>query len=599
MNRLHFLILGVGLAAGAFGQTQNFFTGNNVTGQLVFTTTVNVTKQAQLAQSSSTQNQVPPYLPSAIRADFASEPRTLRAALQSRSGRLGGQSSTDLRLAPYQDFTQAANATSQSLTVGSSSSFGFSSLTAFEQRNANDGNQFDVEPPSEGLAVSNGFVVHGVNNAFQVYNTSGTPLLATTLSTNQVFGVSPAINWTTGVYGVYPTDIRIFYDQTMNRWLVLQRAQDYDVLGNALPSSRLYLAVSQTGDPTQTYNIYVMNTTDSGNLGCPCIADYPQVAADQYGIYVSYNEYNTGLSFLDASILAISKASLTSGISMPNIVQFIIPTITGYEFAIQPAATPVNASYFIADGGLQYFVSSLSTFSFDSHLAIWAMTNTSSLGSNPNLALIETTVPTLSYSTPNPVRQRPGSTPYGTSLGLPLEFLDGGDFRVQSTMYAGGQLWVTLETLTTDTSGNFVTAIAYIIFSPSYRSGVIDAPVLRQGTLLVNGNHLLRPALAVNPQGSGAIVCTLVGPNYFPSAAFVTINLSSTGSVLQVAGVGYAPEDGFSGYLSGSGIARWGDYSAAVADSAGSIWMATEYIPNSARTMYVNWGTFITKVVPQ
>ena len=401
------------------------------------------------------------------------------------------------------------------------------------------------------------------------------------------------------MYGVYPTDIRVFYDQTMNRWLVLQRAEDYDVLGNALASSHLYLAVSQTSDPTQTYNIYVMNTTNSNHLGCPCVADYPQLAADQYGIYISYNEYDSGLSFLDASILAISKASLTSGLSMPNMVQFIIPTITGYEFAIQPAATPVNASYFIADGGLQYFVSSQSSFSFDSNLAIWAMTNTSSLGGNPNLTLTEVTVPTLSYSTPNPVRQRPGSTPYGTSLGRPLEFLDGGDFRVQSTMYAAGQLWVTLETLTTDTSGNFVTGIAYIIFSPSYRSGTISAPVLRQGTLLVTGNHLLRPALAVNPQGTGAIVCTLVGPNYFPSAAFVNINLSSTASVLQIAAAGYAPEDGFSGYLSGSGIARWGDYSAAVADSTGAIWMATEYIPNAPRTMYVNWGTFITKVVPQ
>jgi hypothetical protein len=599
MKRLHFLILGVGLAAGAFGQTQNFFTGSNVTGQLVFTTTVNVTKQAQLAQSSSTVNQVPPYVPAAIRADYASEPRIVRAALQGRSRRLGGRSLADVRLAAFQDFTQATSTASQSLTVGTSSSFGFNGLTAFEQRNANDGNQFDVEPPSEGLAVSNGFVVHGVNNAFQVYNTSGTPLLATALSTNQVFGVSPAINWTTGIYGVYPTDIRVFYDQTMNRWLVLQRAQDYDVFGNALASSHMYLAVSQTDDPTQTYNVYVMNTTDAGNLGCPCIADYPQVAADQYGIYISYNEYDTGLSFLDASILAISKASLTSGLSMPNIVQFIIPTITGFEFAIQPAATPVNASYFIADGGLQYFVSSQSTFSFNSNLAIWAMTNTSSLGTNPNLTLAEVTVPTLSYSTPNPVRQRPGPTPYGTSLDLPLEFIDGGDFRVQSTMYAGGQLWVTLETVTTDTLGNFVTGIAYIIFSPSYRSGQISAPVLRQGILFVTGDHLLRPALAVNPQGSGAIVCTLVGPDYFPSAAFVTMNLTSTGSVLQVAGAGYAPEDGFSGYLSGSGIARWGDYSAAVADSSGSIWMATEYIPNSSRTMYANWGTFITKVVPQ
>jgi hypothetical protein len=596
----------VGLATGAFGQSQTFFTGSNVTGQLVFTTTVNLMKQAQLAQTSQAAASVVfPHCLHEGRVDCAMDPRNLSTisaefpmALQRRLAPRAGINSPEGLARSFESHAQTPDPVPQSLTVGTSSSFGFRSLTHLDQRNANNGNQFSVEPPSEGLAVSNGFVVQGVNNAIQVYTTAGVALLPAVLSTNQVFGLSPALNRTTGVFGVFPTDIRVFYDQTMDRWLIAQRDQDTDVFGNPLASSHLYLAVSQTNDPTGTYNIYVMNTTDAGNFGCPCIADYPQIGADQYGLYVSYNEFNSGLFFNDAAILAISKASLKAGVLMPTMVQFIIPMITGYEFAIQPATTPVGASYFIADGGVQYFTSSQASFSFDSNLAIWAMTNTSSLGiGNPSLTLIETTVPTLSYFAPNPVRQRPGPTPYGTSLGRPLEFLDGGDLRLQSTTYAGGHLWATLETLVADPQGNFVTAIAYIIFSPSFRSATISAPVVRQGTVFVTGNHLLRPALAVNPQGNGAMVCTLVGPDYFPSAAFVTINLTSTDSTLQVAGAGFSPEDGFSGY-SGSGLARWGDYSAAVADANGSIWMATEYIPNSPRTPLANWGTFITKVTP-
>jgi hypothetical protein len=68
---------------------------------------------------------------------------------------------------------------------------------------------------------------------------------------------------------------------------------------------------------------------------------------------------------------------------------------------------------------------------------------------------------------------------------------------------------------------------------------------------------------------------------------------------IQIAAPGAAPDDGFTGYGAfGGRVARWGDYSAAVADADGAIWMAVEYIPNSPRTVLANWGTFIGKIVP-
>jgi hypothetical protein len=125
--------------------------------------------------------------------------------------------------------------------------------------------------------------------------------------------------------------------------------------------------------------------------------------------------------------------------------------------------------------------------------------------------------------------------------------------------------------------------------------------VFRQGYIQVNGNHLLRPAIAVNPQGKGAIVVTLVGQDYYPSAAFVPIDSVSTSSTLQVVGTGTGPEDGFSGYFDTTqvGVARWGDYSGAVAAADGSIWMATEYIPpNLGPIGKANWGTYVIHYVP-
>jgi hypothetical protein len=407
------------------------------------------------------------------------------------------------------------------------------------------------------------------------------------------------------VNGVFPTDMRVFHDQTINRWFVLQRAQDFDVLGNPLASSHMYMAVSQTPDPVGTYNIYEMNTTDTQRPGCPCVADYPQIGADEYGFYISSNEFNTFFEdFVGAQIHAISKAALGSGAPVPTTYRFVLPFTTGFEFAIQPATTPPGASFALGNGGLEYFVSTNASFAIGTSMAVWAMYNTSTLRTpNPNLTLVQINVPTLTYAFPDVARQRPGPLPYGSTLIPPgvLAFIDGGDQRIQSASYAGGRLYATVSTDVTDEAGRHVVGAGYVIFSPTFRSGTLGAQVLRQGYVAANNNnHVLRPAVAVNPQGRGAIAFTLVGPDHYPSAAFVAFDTFSTGPSIQLARAGAFPEDGFTGYPGGffPGVARWGDYSTAVAASNGAVWMVTEYIPNAPRTEFANWGTYIDRYMP-
>ena len=45
---------------------------------------------------------------------------------------------------------------------------------------------------------------------------------------------------------------------------------------------------------------------------------------------------------------------------------------------------------------------------------------------------------------------------------------------------------------------------------------------------------------------------------------------------------------------------RWGDYSAAVADSSGHVWVATEYVPGTFGfpQFIANWGTYVASVTP-
>ena len=603
------IILSLGLASKCLLCQPTFFNGSNVTGRLVLSNTINLLQLAQAAGSSSISASSDASVDEVIvnplsrRLQPGATQRLSEASVRALFNR-GGRVNRALRSPGLAGATVTAISMQSSPVVPASGIFGFPGLTHADQRNANGGNQLSIEPPNPSIAVGNGFVLQGVNNAVQVYSLAGTPLLPKVLTSNQLFVLPPAINRTTNARGAFPTDMRTFYDASINRFLVLQWAQLRDASGNLLDQSREYIAVSQTGDPTAGWNIYVIDTTNlPGEIGCPCIPDYPQIGADQFGIYIASDEYTTGANqFLHASILAISKKSLSDNAPMPTLYRFIISASNGFGFAIQPASTPPGGSYFLASGGVEYFVSSQAQFAAGQSMALWAMMNTGSLaGANPNPSLVQITVPTLAYTFPDVARQRPGALPYGSTLFPPglLELLDGGDCRILSLSYAGGRLYATLQTATVDESGRQLVGVAYIIFSPTFRSSVLSATVLRQGYVLVANNHLLRPSVAVNAQGRGAIAFTLVGPDYFPSAAFVLLDAFSTGSSVQISSPGVLPEDGFSGYpnigFPTQGLARWGDYSTAVAASDGSIWAVTEFISNAPRTQLANWATFVTK----
>src|SRR6266536_1130503 len=183
---------------------------------------------------------------------------------------------------------------------------GFNGLTHLDQRLVRNGNQFSTEPPDQGLALGNGFVLEAVNSALNIYDVNGLP---------------PGINRNTGAQGVFPGDPSAAFDPETQRWFVIAWAQLNTSAGALLLQSRLYIAVSETSDPTGTYTIYTLNTTaasDPDGAGAR-IPDFPHFAVDHYGVYISTNEFridpNTGIpdGFITAAITAISKQALLTG----------------------------------------------------------------------------------------------------------------------------------------------------------------------------------------------------------------------------------------------------------------------------------------------
>ena len=157
-------------------------------------------------------------------------------------------------------------------------------------------------------------------------------------------------------------------------------------------------------------------------------------------------------------------------------------------------------------------------------------------------------------------------------------------------MYLNGQLFLTLGTASTTDGSPVRDAVAWFVLNVSNGTADPTAGVAAQGYIAgPNSSHLIYPALAVNSNGKAAIVFTLTGPQFFPSAAFWNFGAPT----IQLMAVGKAPQDGFSAYYFGR--PRWGDYSAAAVGREGSIWMATATIPGGIRKRVANWGTFIGK----
>ncbi len=187
-----------------------------------------------------------------------------------------------------------------------------------------------------------------------------------------------------------------------------------------------------------------------------------------------------------------------------------------------------------------------------------------------------------------------GVPPNAVQMGS-ASLLNTGDDRMQQVQFIGGELWGELNT-----AFNFpgdptqLSANAWFQIHPRVQGRrITGATITREGYLASAGNFLLYPAIQVSPNGSAAMVFTLSGPTFFPSAAYALLpGEGHSFGPIAVAASGSGP------YSPDS--TRWGDYSFAVVDPSGqSIWLATEYIPPLSRQTVdglQNWGTRVLEV---
>ena len=526
---------------------------------------------------------------------------------------------------------------SSAIQEGTGASVNVDGVNFFEHRFLTDGgNQFSLEPPDPATCVGNGHVISAVNTTFQIYTTGGAKVGSTVSLNRLYFNESAIVRTPVLTYGRFSVgDPKCHYDPDIQRWVMTVYALGTNPATGALTNdSAVAVAVSKSNVPSTNRNdwwIYVIDTTNDGTGGtpshptCPCIADQPLLGFDDYGIYISTNEFDIapfGGSFNGAQLYALDKVAAAAGtlnvtIDGPD-VQLIdgtpIQLAEGPAYSLQPAVSPPGGAFETGAGGTEYFLSALDfDATLDNRIAVWALTNTSSLASGTPAVELEApfVLSSQTYGQPPDTEQAPGPIPLGEQapelfVGKPagvdekLNLLAGNDDRMQMVTFADGKLWSSLNTVVKTENGPTKIGSAWFIVDPNLGAdGAVSGSMVNQGYVSRNRESVFFPAVGVNADGEGAMVFTIVGETRFPSAGYVTLDENGTGPI-RILKAGTKPADGFTGYSSfgGSRTERWGDYHAAFADEGGDIWMTAEYIPGTFGfpPALANWGTSLSEV---
>jgi hypothetical protein len=526
----------------------------------------------------------------------------------------------------------------------------FKGLDGFDQRYANNGNQFSVEPPDQALCANSSFVLEAVNDVLRVYRSNGTAASGVT-DLNTFYGYRAQINRTTGKTGPFVTDPVCLFDNDTQRWFVTVLTLDVNPdTGAFLGSNHLDTAVSKTANPLDGFRIYRLPVQDDGTQGtprhrdCPCIGDYPHIGADKYGLWLTTNEYPFsddpgvfGNNFNGAQVYVFDKAAMAARQNSVNVVQFQRTALqqNGHAvpgFTLAPALVPGTA-FQMANNGTQYLLSSVAgeeaqprNFTGQANvIGVYTATNTQSIrNANPSVHFNGALRPSERYVNPPMAEQKIGPTPLADYCSVtdcwgfgPQQASEGplatNDSRMYQVYYANGRLYGALNT-GVQVSGRLQSGIAWFLVNPGTAPG--NATVANQGYIAVANNNVMFPAVAALANGMGAMGYSLSGQGHYPSAAYSRVGPAGVVGAVNIAAAGVGPQDGFSEYApisdaSSAPRPRWGDYGAAVAVGS-TIWMANEYIGQACsfatfqndltcgneRAPLINWATRVSQVTP-
>ncbi|HEV2350504.1 MAG TPA: hypothetical protein VG028_11740 [Terriglobia bacterium] len=418
------------------------------------------------------------------------------------------------------------------------------------------GDNDSVIPPDTQGAVGPGNLMVTLNSQVAIQDRAGTA--SSTVSLNSFWSSL------SGVSGVF--DPRLAYDPYDNRWIFVA-ASNADST-----ASKLLVGVSQSSDPSGTWNLYETTVDGTGTDW----GDYPSMGFNKDWVVVDLNLFSiSGGTFHEGQIYAFSKADLYAGLVSVRVKVFT----DANGFTVAPAATYDNTL------ATEYLIQSWNGNSGGSgYLSI--STITGAVGSE---------VYTAQVALPSTANPWAGSPPGGNDFA-PQEgsthLIQNGDDRIINAVYRNGYLWAAQNAFLPAATPTR-TAAQWWQFAATgtvHQFGRVDDST---GTIFY-----AYPSIAVNANNDAVLGYSSFSANQFASANYSIRLADDPANTMRSETVLKAGEAVYYKIFSGSEN-RWGDYSNTIVDPSNDldIWTIQEY---ASSPNFINgdnrWGTWWGKI---
>lgn len=433
--------------------------------------------------------------------------------------------------------------------------------------------------PDGALAASPGYLLESSNSCLKILNPSTGAVIAGPTTLGTFFG---STGWAT-------RDERALYDPASQRFIVSAIDQN---------ENRIFLAVSQSSNPTLGWNIYSFSaagTCSPGSGDIPMLGQTLEEPGDAKGaIYLSWN-IGCPPNGLEAFVGAVSKTAAYAGQAISTINGFQELTANGVHV---DSVQPVNVMNPGDHPRGEFLVNSFDQYSGGGYcvngcngIVIWDFYN-GIPASGASQSLTAVVVPTTNtyYLPVNAPEPGCAVNSCGPNAGPPI--VSG------EATYSAGSVFAALN----DNQGILALELEPYVSS----SGAITGANKRNEICFacsgfVNGGSAYYGTIQPDSERNFVMVYTYSAPGtsgcspnvtscIYPSAAYVSRRVTQaqntfpdTGTILTLGGAYYHQ-------LNPQGVNRWGDYSAAAPNYAApnSFWVEGEYSESNG-----NWGKVV------
>jgi len=400
-----------------------------------------------------------------------------------------------------------------------------------------------VTPPDPSLAAGPNHLIAMINLAFGIYDKTGTLLTGPT-TTDSFFG--PAGGGCLDTFD--PTTV---YDEEADRFVMV-------VDGNG---TDFCIAVSQTPDPTGSWNIYRVPAQPVGGE----FHDYPHTGVGDSYVVVGGNQFGGSVpGGFEGRVWALDKAVMYAGGALTPVT-----ASTGDEGTPQPLNLHgAGQGTWPALGATHYFA----TDPYNGcTLNIWRW----NVPSPPTIvASFDLCAATgVASGQPVPAPQSGGSS------------INANDFRMRGFEYRNGHGWLA-DAISCNPGGGTVDCIRW-----SEVDLVPATPTLAQaGVYASAAEYRIYPDLAVNACDDMAIGYSKTSSSTFPGIFYTGRESGDPAGTLQAEAMLKAGEVTFTSF--DAPPYRWGDYTEMTIDPDGTtFWYLGEYSKNIATSS--KWGTYV------